>query len=105
MLHEEFEFADWRTQHRPWRHDYGPLDEILQFPNIARPHVSADDLHDVVGNHIDYFVHSSSEGSNEVANKLRDIFGALPNRGESDGEYVEPVEQIGAEPPLLDHLH
>jgi hypothetical protein len=39
VLHDELEFFDGRAQDRPRGHDYRPLDEILQFPNIARPMV------------------------------------------------------------------
>src|ERR1700722_19852626 len=87
VVREALQFADWRAQDWPRGHDYRPLDKILQFPNIARPTMSPDRLHDLVGNLVDYFVHPSGERSNEVPNKLRDVFGAFPQRRGCDGEH------------------
>src|SRR5580700_469578 len=79
-LHEALGFAGWRAQDWPGGQDYRPLDKILQFPDIARPIVSPDDLRELIGNHVDYFVHPPGKPSYEMPDKLRDIFGVLPQR-------------------------
>ena len=37
-----------------------------------------------------------------MIDEQRDVFRALPEWGDGDGEYIEPVEEVFPEPALLD---
>src|SRR5260370_6949819 len=54
----------------------------------------------VGGNVLDTFIKAAAEFLHEVADQERDVFGALAERGDLDGENVQAVIEVAAEGAL-----
>ena len=100
-LHPQFCHA--RPQNRARRHDYRPLNEILQFADVTRPMMAFERFHHFLGDAVDRFVLSLGELSNEVSCQKRDIAVSFPQGRQVDGKDIQPVVKIGAKLLLLDH--
>ena len=61
-------------------------------------------VHGLGGNVFDAFVELAAESLDEVADEEREIFGALAESGDLDGENVQAVEEVAAEGALGDEF-
>src|ERR1700678_563961 len=66
--------------------------------------MSLEQLHDVIRNMANLLVHARRKLANKVLHQKRNVFRTLAQRRKRDRKYIEPVEQIGAETPLPNHL-
>src|SRR5260370_26721444 len=57
-------------------------------------------VHGVGGNVLDTFIKAAAEFLHEVADEEREVFGALGERGDLDGENVQGVIEVAAEGAL-----
>src|SRR5438552_7225771 len=84
------------------RQRHGPLDRILQLPDVARVIVA----HQVILRPLAEPPHASSQPPRDaladITREKRDILAPFPKRGELDLEDAEPVVEVLAELPLLE---
>ena len=78
------------------------LDRVFQLADVARPVVPQEGLHRVGGDLGDRRALLGAVLLEEMHRQERNILGSLAQRGQVDPDHVEPVEQVGAEPALLD---
>src|SRR5689334_598955 len=83
--------------------NYGPLQHILQLPNVPRPVIPREGFHRGCRNVVDGPAHSLCMFLNEVAREQRYVFAALPKRRHAQRKDVEPVVQVGAKLVLVHH--
>ena len=93
-------------EHRAVRQGDARLDGILQLADVPRPGMPQQGLHGVGGDLGDL---GAALGLclvllEEVHGQQRDVLGAVAERGQVDPDHVQAVEQVGAEPALLDLL-
>jgi len=86
------------------REDYSALDEILQFPNVARPLPIRQGFHRAGRNRFDVLLHLPGEPVHEVANQHRNIFPPFPQWRDPNGKDIQSAVQIAAKFACGDHL-
>jgi hypothetical protein len=84
--------------------DHDPLDEVLELPDVAGPRVALEHLEGVFPDPFQVAPLLAVVPLDEVGRQHRDVLGALPKRGDPDGDHVQPEVQVGPEPPLGDLL-
>src|SRR4051794_5975344 len=95
----------WVWEHAVPRKDDRTLHQILQFANVARPGVPLERSHGLRRNRLDLFAHATAKHLYEMHDKRRNVFPALPERRQQDGEDVQTIIQITAKLPAGYHLH
>ncbi len=80
----------------------GPFDGILQFTDISGKRVAPEQGHGLIGKTVDPFSHVRGESGQKAACEHLDVLGAVPKRGNFQGEGFEPVEEVFAKAPFLD---
>ena len=90
----------WRTE--PSARAIARLDRVFQLADVPRPGVPQEGLHRVRGDLGDRRALLRAMLLEEMHRQERDVLGPLAQRGQVDPDHVEPVEQVGAEPALLD---
>src|SRR3954451_21896459 len=86
--------------------NHDALDDVLQFANVSGPRITNEQAHHVRRNRVDRLAQTPTEQLDKVANKQRDVFRALTQRGYSNGKHVKPIVKVGAEFLLVDQsLH
>ena len=83
------------------RHEDEPLDEVLQLPDVSRPVVVPEKLHDLRIRPGDLPVELAVEFIDKVAHERGDVLLALPQRRDVDRHDVEPVEEVLPEETFL----
>src|SRR6185503_15096571 len=81
------------------RENAGPLDQVLEFPDVARKVVGLEVAETVRAQ----IVEGPFLNRQEVRRQRGDVVASLAKRHESDWKYVQTVEEILAESPLADH--
>jgi len=81
-----FQFGEGDAQLLAGREQDGTFDEVFQFANVAGPRIVREGVQGIGGNVFDAFVELAAESLHEVANEERDVFGALAESGDLDGE-------------------
>jgi len=82
-------------------HVHGPLYDMLQLPDIARPVVLVKQIHDVTGNGVDLFFHHVIVLVQKMGNEGINITFSLPKGRDLDKHHPQPVEQVHAESSLF----
>src|SRR5579863_3159889 len=77
------------------------LDDVLQLPDIARPVITPQSQHDVLGNRVDAFALLPGKRFEEVFRKKGNIVELFAQRRQRDGKDVRPVKEVGPELPFL----
>src|SRR3979490_3454782 len=72
----------------------GPLHDVLQFTNVARPIVHLQTLESGWRHAVDMFPEFGREINREVSRQLRDILPTLAQRRNANGEHAESVVQV-----------
>ena len=84
--------------------DQGPLDGILQLPDVAGPGVSDQELTSLVAEARLATPHPLAQTAQEIFGEDENVSGALPQRRERNAEYREPVVEVRAEGAGLDQM-
>src|ERR1700686_1541089 len=95
----------WVWEHAVPRKDNGALQQVLQLANVARPRIPLEGSHGFRRNAVDLLPHAAAEHLHEMRDKSRNVFPALSQRRQQDGEDVEPIIQVTAKLPANYHLH
>ena len=66
-----------RLDDRPWDHNHEPLDEISQFPNVARPFIMGKDIHRLGRNLLDFQSLFFRMDMQKMLDQQRDIFSTI----------------------------
>src|SRR5258708_32312113 len=77
--------------------DDGPLDDILQLADVARPRIRQEQIQRFFADSADALACFPRETRDVVLNQQRDVLFSFPQRGNLNGEHVEPVKQIPPE--------
>src|SRR5215469_17171824 len=86
------------------RQHHCAFDYVLQFANVARPGVSREHIHCVLGNSGDLLCELAAEPLDKKRRQQRDVGTALAKRRQRKWQHVEAIEEIGTEPAFLDRL-
>ena len=89
-------------QRGPLARDHRPLDDTLQLAHVAGPVVVLEGVQGVFRHGLDLLSCFLIEFGDKIIDKKRDVFLALPERRDRDGENIEPVEQVFPESALPD---
>src|SRR5580700_431349 len=76
---------------------HGALDRVLQLAYVARPVVGFEALHGLWLDGLDGLGHGFAIALQERAGQQRDIFAALAQRWQMDGDHAQPVVKVLAE--------
>ena len=82
--------------------DHRTLDDTLQLAHVAGPVVVLEGVQGLFHHGFDLSSYFLIEFGDKKIDKQRDVFLALPERRDRDGENVEPVEQVLPEPAIAD---
>jgi hypothetical protein len=80
--------------------DYGALDNVLKFSNIARPIISFQQLRIVVGKADIGSIETTAKERYKVMRESGDIIAPIPERGYLQGKDAKPVIEVFPETPL-----
>src|SRR5258708_32336353 len=75
-------------------HDYGSLDDVLQFANVTRPGVRLKHFQALFIYRADILSCFTRVAIDEVLNQYRNVFPSFPQRRHLDGKNVEPVKEV-----------
>jgi len=95
-----FQFGEGDAEFFAGGEEDGAFDEVFEFANVSRPGIVSEGVHGFGGNVLDAFVELAAEALHEVADEEREIFGALAEGGDLDGENVQAVKEVAAEGAL-----
>ena len=84
--------------------DHGPLDEVLQLPDIPRPPPRAQRMEGFSRNTVNLPSHFGAVLGYKMADQLGNVLGPVPQRRRRDREHLQPVIQIAAEELVAHHL-
>src|SRR5256886_6390038 len=85
---------------RPAGHEHRALERILELTDVARPCVGEQPPVRLRLDPLDVAAVLGAVALEERADEERDVLAALAQRGDIDGDGVDPEEQILAQPPL-----
>src|SRR6266852_2860144 len=97
-------FVKWGLEHTVPRKDNCAFHQILQLADVARPGVRLEGGHGFRRNAIDFLPHATAKQLHEMRDKSRDVFPALSERRQQDGEDVQTIIQVTAKLTASDHL-
>src|SRR5438445_4459933 len=90
------------AQHVPRPQHDGPLQHVLELADISGPVVSLEDDHGLRSDAARLLAEVLAELLQEVRDEEGDVLATLPERGQLDGDDVEPVVQVLPEDTILD---
>lgn len=82
--------------------DYGTLEDIGQFPDVAGPVVQHEELHGLRREALGRLMHLVAEALQEVVGQEWDVLAALAQWGEENRDDMDAVVEILAKLPRLD---
>src|SRR6266403_5181677 len=97
-------FLKWVWEHTVPRKDDGAFHQILQLANVARPQIPLEGGHGFRRNAVDLLPHAAAKHLHEMRDKNRNVFPALSERRQQDGEDVQTIVQITPKLPASYHL-
>ena len=86
-----------RGNARPLGDDHGPLDDILQLPDVTGPGVSFEDFKGIVVNLVDGLAGAAGVHLEKVHGQLGNVLAPLPERRHGDRDDIEAVIEVFAE--------
>src|ERR1700722_18831699 len=95
---------------RVWKHtiagkDNCALYQVLQLADVPRPGIPLEGSHGFWRNAVDLPPHAAAKHLHEMRDKSRNVFPALSERRQQDGEDVQTIVQVTAKLPASYHLH
>src|SRR5580698_1099345 len=97
-------FVKWVRKHAVPRKDNRTFHQVLQLANIARPQIPLEGSHGLLRDVFDFFPNTAAEQLYEVRHKSRNIFPALAQSRQQDGEDVQSIIEVTAELTARYHL-
>src|SRR6266481_7849599 len=97
-------FVKWVWEHAVPRKDNRSFHQILQLADVARPGIPLEGGHGFRRNAVDLLPHTAAKHLHEMRDKSRNVFPALSERWQQDGEDVQTIIQVTAKLPASDHL-
>src|SRR2546422_2895698 len=82
----------------PRQHD-GPLDDVLQLPDVPWPRVSDEAIHRALRDHVDLASELLGESREKERRELGDVRRPFAQGGHVEREDVQAIEEVRAEPP------
>ena len=98
-------FVKWVREHTVPRKDDRAFHQVLQLANVARPRIPLEGSHGFRRNAVDLLPHATAKHLHEMRDKGRNVFPALSQRRQQDGEDVQTIVQITAKLSTSYHLH
>src|SRR5262245_58940080 len=89
-------------QHRARTDDHGALQNVGEFPHIARPFVALQAVMRASMNIPDAFAEPFGKHSHKVTREKGNVLVALAKRRHCNGKYIETIKKVGAERLLPD---
>src|SRR5436309_6358027 len=86
----------------PGGEDRGPLDDMLQLPDVSWPVIAAKELLRTRRERARRTPQLVVIATKEVLREKRDVLRPLPQGGKPQGHPVQPVIKVGAKRPFLD---
>ena len=90
--------------HAVRRKDGGPVYDVFELADIARPVVLLQGARDRVGERLDRSVHYTRKTVRQVLSQQRDVITPFAQRRQRDRKHVQPVVQVVAKAVLPDFL-
>ncbi len=77
------------------RHDRS-LDHVLKFTNVTWPRIILQPGDHLVGDFLDLLALTLGEPADVMGDEKRDVLDAFAQRGDPNGEHVQPIEEVSA---------
>src|SRR6266478_7991566 len=94
----------WVLEHIVPRKDNRAFHQVLQLANVARPRIPTEGSHSFRRNAVDLLPNAAAKQLHEMRDKNRNVFPALSERRQQDGEDVQTIIQVTAKLPASYHL-
>src|SRR5258708_3981496 len=94
----------WVREHSVPQKDDRAFHQVLQFANVARPRIPLEGSHGFRGNAVDLLPHAAAKHLHEMRDKSRNVFPALSEGRQQEGENIQTIIQVTAKLPASDHL-
>src|ERR1700758_4220699 len=91
-------------QYRTRGQNYGPFNHVFQFAYVTRPSVFNQRLHRSQWYRVDRLVHLLCRCFHKMLYEEWNIFGALAERRNDDGKYIEAIIKIATKLTFGDHF-
>ena len=82
--------------------DYGTLNNVFKFPDIAGPIVGAEHIHDIIGYTPYFTVEFIIKSCNEVGDQEMKVVKTVPEWRQLKADYIEAIVEILPEHTLPD---
>ena len=102
MGRDEISSLSVELQDRTGAQDHGPFNDAFELPDVAGPRVFLKGLHRLLLDRRDLFAQFPGISRYEGLGQQRDVLLPLPQRGDRDGEDVEPIVKVLPKPALAD---
>src|ERR1700686_3553550 len=97
-------FLKWVWEHAISRNDNRAFHKVLQLTNVARPRMPLEGSHGFRRNAVDLLPHAAAKYLHEMRDKNRNVFPALSQCRQQDGEDVQTIIQVTAKLTASYHL-
>src|ERR1700757_1200233 len=89
---------------RVWEHavprkDHRAFHQVLQLAYVPRPRIPLEGSHGFWRNAVDLLPHAAAKQLHEMRDKSRNVFPALSEPGQQDGEDIQTIIQITTKLP------
>ncbi len=88
--------ADRNLKRRAGGENNRTFDDVLQFPDVARPGVASQCLHGRQWNSLDPPTDPSGESLGKMAHQSQDVLSALAERRQQERDHIEAVIEVAA---------
>src|SRR5262249_40440232 len=88
----------------PLAEDDGALHDVLELPDVTGPAVARQASHGFRRDRADALAELLHKPGQEERHQLGNVRSSAAERGDLDGEHVEPIEEVGAEPSRSNRL-
>src|SRR5262249_4742018 len=86
-------------KHLTGTQDHGPLDHVLQLPDVAGPVVGLQQIQRLLVDRADALARAGGVSPHEVLHQHQDVISPLSRGRYLDGKHVDPIEQTLAKGP------
>src|SRR5206468_9949116 len=93
-----------KVEYRALRQNCRALDDVLEFPYVARPGVTGQSFHAPGAEPLNRLPDSSRQGTREESHEQSNIGRPVAQRRDDDRKDVQAVQQIGAKLSLAQSL-
>src|SRR6266699_1765091 len=97
-------FVKWVGEYTVLRKNNRAFHQVLQLTNVARPRIPLERSHSFRRNAVDLPPHAAAKSLHEMSDKSRNVFPALSERRQQDGEDVQTIIQVTAKLPASNQL-